>query len=777
MGAALKRRSETVMVFLDCAPSSALPCRRQNFGFRHRIARAVAGLLIAIFGTLAYPSPPSVSAMQDALLPTASTTPESFSDSSMLAETQQLVLNAIKKRELNSPSDLVVAASTLHDAGLDQDVRFLLGKLDQLQLNDDQWLAVVDETGSSFFLKIFSDLGSQPEGRTVAIKVLAAAKRASSEPARVQRLIKTLSSSDHSARNNALGQLETCGELAMAELINVFADPSRESEFKTVRGTIDLFASSLPDPLLGAARSKNITIKTEAIRALAKVNSPRSSDVLMWCHLAPQHPSALKSFAHDVLVRRGMEFSSSEIEQRFFRRAMQYVQGNVETPVEFFGNVDLWNWDPKSNRMVSHSVPTELATRLDATRYAASLYEINPASVRNRAIFLLTQLESFQRVAGPGVPIDAELVLDRLKSNATEINTILAQAVRMKLYPAATACCEILKLKGDESLLNHADGKPTALIMAITSGDRYLQFAAFDAIQKINPQHAYVGSSYVLNLGVYLAQSNGHPVALFGHPDGTVALSYAASVGTEDLTGIAATSGRQLFELATSNPDVEMIMISDRLSRPGYSNLIRQLRNDWRTQRIPIALLFEDVDRGHLASLNLDQDDLFVAIPYSSSPSLIDTHVERLKQRIAPFRVTGIDRQKQSEVALQWLATISQSREEYRFYDLAQHQKALSGLIFRPGFEAPMSSILSSIGTPESQRQLIDFASRGSVSVESRKQAAAAFAKAVERGGTLLTTKEIQAQYDRYNASESEPKATQQILGSILDVIEANRNR
>ena len=70
---------------------------------------------------------------------------------------------------------------------------------------------------------------------------------------------------------------------------------------------------------------------------------------------------------------------------------------------------------------------------------------------------------------------------------------------------------------------------------------------------------------------------------------------------------------------------------------------------------------------------------------------------------------------------------------------------------------------------------MLGFVSQGDLPIESREMVADAFEAAVKRGGTMLTTKEIKLQYERYNASESQPEETQKVLGRILDVIEARR--
>lgn len=776
VGIALKRRSEKVMVLLACEHSAVKSNHRPRIGLRCILLCALTVLV-----TLAIAGPSDGLLAQDdpfAVGSTLNATPSLFTDGDKgLSTTQKLIRDSIVESNPVTPVELVNSGQAMFDAGLFQDVRFILGQLQQRSLEDKEWLEVVDQTGSTFFLSVFSDMETQPEGRVLATKVLSAARRASETSGRLQELIKTLSSEDNSAKRLARIKLQALGEPAIAEMINVFANPDRSDEYDDVRMTINMLARGLHAPLVGAARSTNANVRFESIRALARIESDASSDVLMWSYLSPSQPPEIQQLSLAALQERGVPANPRQIEQRFFTRAFKYLTGELKPSMPFNGQVSIWNWNQDENRLKLSNVDAELATRLTAARHAASLYEINPSSKRNRAVFLLTQLESFQRVAGPGLTIDANGVVDRLNTSASEIDVILSQAVRLKLYPAATACCEILKKSADQSFLNRPNGEPSSLIAAITSGDRFLQYAAFDAITSIDPKIAYVGSSFVLNYGVLVAQSEQQPLALVGHPNVNIARSYAATIGDLGVKGIAANRSKELFEVATTNPDVEMIFICDTLGRPGHLNLIRQLRSDWRTRRLPIALLYTDIDRGQLASKYFEDDELFVAMPLTLSPQQISTHVGRLVSRAKPYRLSTVDRQRQGSAAIQWLAKISKTREQYRFYDLADHQDALNGLLFQPGQEVPVSSILAGIGLPSAQLQLVDFASQNSLPIEKREAAAQAFAQSVNQGGTLLTTGQIKRQYDRYNASAKEPKATQEVLGSILDAIESKRQR
>ena len=70
-------------------------------------------------------------------------------------------------------------------------------------------------------------------------------------------------------------------------------------------------------------------------------------------------------------------------------------------------------------------------------------------------------------------------------------------------------------------------------------------------------------------------------------------------------------------------------------------------------------------------------------------------------------------------------------------------------------------------------QSLLELAGQLTQPLEVRQAAAGAFAASVARFGTLLTTREINEQYDRYNASEVQDEETQRLLAGILDVMEA----
>ena len=716
---------------------------------------------------------PSLRAQDQDLKPAPELTPVDQG----IDETTRLILRSLRDSDPQLSDELARAAKLMIDIRLFEDARFYIGQISKLNLNSEQLYRLQNEIGADFFSGIHANDALQPEGRELARKVLKASQTVANSPARIDELIKTLNNPDISVRSEAFRKLRRLGEPAVAQLLEVFAQKDRVADFPGIRGALKSMGIHAQGPLLGAARANDIQVQAEALRALGYYRTSESLDVMMRAYLSPNVPDSLKAIALQSLDRAEFGYDPAIIEERLYQRSREFLTGKRPVDGAVLSSVTIWYWDNQKKKMIPSELDHLTATRVTAARRAADLYEINPALDRNRELYLLTQLEAAKRIAGPSKKTNVELIQKTLEITREETQAVLGEALKLELVPAAIACCELLEKIGDESSLSAIAGQPSELINAIVFGDRHLQFAAMQAIAAIDPQVAFAGNSYLMKLAVFLAKSENRPAGLMGHNREDLAQNYAATMLSLGLYGRGAGSSREFFQTATSDPDLEVLIVTDTLDNPSYGNLIQQLRNDWRTRRLPIALLYRDADRGRRTSIQLQNDPLFTAIPFSLQPQLIATHVERLDDRIKPWKLSNLDRRRHGAFAMQWLAKISSDRERYYFYRIgAQEQSQLAKLLYLPGFATEASAILGSLGTPESQRILVDFASQTAIPLGEREVAASAFATSVKRGGTMLTIADVQLQYDRYEASSDEPKESRQVLADLLDAIE-DRNR
>ena len=695
-------------------------------------------------------------------------------DNASLSETERVILRTVQDSDPKTDVELAKAASVLIEIELYKDARFYLGKIGALNLDQAKMFELNDKVGADFFLFIHTHARLQHEGAALAKQVMAASRSESSSPARLNQLIKTLSDENVSVRSDAFRKLRRLGEPAVAAMLNVFAQPDRVSEYPGIRGALMHMGVHAQGPLLGAAYASDAQVQAESIRALGNFESTEANDALMWASLSPEVPQHLRDIAFKAMAINGAPRTDSDVlEKRLYDRSLAYLMGDRKYAGALLGSVVLWNWDAKKKVMVPTEVSSETAARVIASRRAKDLYEIRPDLGRNREIYLLTQFEAAKRLAGKNEKVDAEALSRRLSLSASEVESILQRAMDLELIPAAIACCEILESIGTESLLTQYSTRPGPLVKAILFGDRFLQFAAFEAIATIDPQEAYPGSSYMTSLAVHLAQSQNRASALVGHNKSGVGQTFAALLNDSGVFGESVSNARDFFRQATSNPDIEMLFVTDTLNSPHYAELIQQLRSDWRTRRLPIAFLFRDYERNKRVTFRLPDDDLLLTVPFSADPELVATNVANLSKLYDPWRLSNVDRRRHGAAAIRWIAKVSSDRETYSFCDLGTQQESLARLLYMPGFAEKASTVLASLGTPNSQRELINFASQSGLPIADREKVAQAFVQSVETGGILLTSVEIRRQYDRYNASETEPKETQDVLATILDAIES----
>ena len=686
---------------------------------------------------------------------------------------QRLIRNTLEGRTQDTPLEIAQAAEMLVNVELFEDAKAMLERLQGLQLDDSQLLELTTQTGSAFFTEIYSHPKLQPIGRAIGDYVLRGAHKGLQSPERYDSLLSSLNSDDISARSKAIRQLRSIGEPAMANVMNAFAQDDRVDDFPGLRSALQVLAAELPKPIVAAALANDPQVRLEAIRALEKVHSKEASSALYLAALGSKQ-DLIRSTAWDILAKRpGGSIDAAKIEQWFHEETKSALYDKRD-PTLIRRSSNIWVWNNKLQRVVSQPSNVAIDRCRQVSYFARGLYESNPLSERNRELHLLAQLELAKRTVGPNVAINSAEQIKNLSLDAAEVNRLLHVAIKRKLFPAATACCEIIKAIGDPTVLSQLSGSHPPLTHAMLSGERSLQFAALDAIHRLDPKQAFTGSSHAVTLAVYLASGSGQPSALIGHHRLDVAQTYAASVASSGLRGEAAMTGKELFEIATTNSDIEVILISDTITNPTYGSLIQQLRNDWRTSKTPIALLYGDARQGHRASIRLERSNVKV-LPFTPDPALIATSVDQMVDQVSTFRQDRAERNRQAKIAIQWLAKVAKNRQDYPFFQLGRHQKKIQQLIYQPGFSTPVTEILANIATPDSQRQLLNFASENSLPIDQRQQAVDAFEGAVKRAGILLTTDEILLQYDRYNSSQAQPKATQQLLSSVLDIIEAGK--
>ena len=690
----------------------------------------------------------------------------------------RLILESVRKSNPVTPLELAKAIQTMLDIEQYADAKYYLGVLIGTGADDKTIFEMHEILGPNPFLRIYYQTELLPEGRDYARRVFVTVRKEALAPARVDQLIKNLSHANIAYRSDAFHKLRRLGPPVIARMIEVFADQSRQPEFPFIREALANMASDATGPLVGAVRSNHPTIQLEAVSALGGIDSKLARDVLYRPVLASDvTPSLRKVAKQSAMQNMGGIPDKAQAQTHLQQQIKTYLMGRPNSDSDPFQKVAVWRWDAKKNELFQVQLSSATASRIIASDLSKDLLQINADMPANREMFLLTLLESLKRIAGPQQSIDTKTFMESLPGiTVPEVNSVLEQALDLELFPAAIGACEVLRDHGGSELLTSVEGQPSALVRAIMTGQRHLQFAALQTITKINPQQAYQGSSYIVSLAIYLAASEGRATGLVGHRRLASGLTFASIMNRSGVSGVALTNSRKVFNQAVSDPDAELILITDTLNGPYFHELVFQLRSDWRSKQIPIGIMIRDLPQKLRAERTFNAEDRLEILALTDDAEVIARQVNRLRELQKPWPMTLVEKNEQSDFAMNWLNKIAADPKVYGFYDLLSYEQKLVPILFKHGYSPVVSQILSNLGTPAAQRALVNLASEAGLPMEQRLEASQAFEKAIARTGTLLTKTEIQQQYDRYNASESQPAEAQKILGQILDAIE-NRHR
>ncbi len=663
--------------------------------------------------------------------------------------------------------------------------KYYLSRLMASDVPENEQAELVREMGSDFFFTIHATDELAPEGREFSRRMMAANRQFQESPEQIQSLIAKLNDSNIAIRSRAFRSLRRLGPPAVASLIEIFSDRDRKGIYPGVRGALRKMGEQAIPLLRGASVAEDAAVRSESLQALAHYRGEGVADILSAVVFSSmEQPSIRAAIAQAMRDQKyGLPTRSSLI-SRLERRANLLLTGKETVRGTLAPSIEVWRWDVATKTLQPSMVTVATASRYEAARLARELYAIEPQSNELRKLYLLTQLEVAKRAVGTQGE-QSVVSEDFFKSlipsigsvPPTEINRLLESAVANKTIPAAIACCELLaEQKASEGLgvFHSASGKMPAVIQAMMLGDRHLQHAALKVIDRLDPANAYPGSSLPVKLAVYLANTYQRSVGLVGHHKLEVAQTIAGSLPMAGLIGESAASSRNLFELAARNPDVSLILVSDTLVAPRFDELIRQLRSDFRTARIPIGLMLRDHTQSRAVSRLVESDGLTYAFPDGIDAEPLAAHVNRVSRLVDADLsfLSDADRYRHATAAASWLAKVSTDRQRFGFYQLGSYQDQLVGLLYRPGLDEVGCQILANLGTPMAQRELANFASQKSVAPQRRRFAADSLRQAFEKGSILLTRDQIRQQYDRYNASEQDRKENQAILGSILDSIE-----
>ncbi len=669
-------------------------------------------------------------------------------------------------------ADLVRAAKILADLGRPDKAKEYLRQVIGARLSQQQLTALIEKFGSSMFTGLAARKELWPEAKQLAGLVLQAANRSLQDPQRLAGLIRQLK--DPSQRQAAMAGLQEAHAAAVGALLEVLADSNRAAEHAPVRVAMAQMGSLAAGPLLAILEGADPPLAVEAIRVLAMMDAKRAAIHLLRPHLAEDTEANVRAVAGAAFGRLAGRVPDKETAVRLLReRAEGYfdrgqpVRGIIDDRVEIF------RWDAAAKRCVAESYSPEDAALVIAARLARDAYALAPNDPQVRRLYLMTMLEAaaYKNGLDKALPHgDGTAASEAARFGTAVIEDLLERSVAGGHVAAATAAARILGRIGTaEKLLRQGD-RPTPLVRAVRHPDRRLRLAATDAVIRLQAAGPFPGASYVPQSLAFFAGCSGVRRALVAGPSTQASRQLAGKLAELGFDVDTAGTGRELLRLAASSPDYELVLIDAGIETPTADFLLQQLRHDGRTATLRVGLIARG---GQLrrAQRIAERDPMAMAFSRPHTEDAIQWQVERLATLAPRTFVAQAQRLNQAAEALDRLAELSGSSGHP--YELLRVEAAVLVALYAPQLSTKAAAVLANLNTVKSQPALVEMASRWTQPLTSRAAAVKAFRRNTQQYGILLTATEIGRQYDRYNASEDLDVNTQQVLGLILDCIEA----
>jgi len=522
-------------------------------------------------------------------------------------------------------------------------------------------------------------------------------------------------------------------------------------------------------PLLAIAQSNDEPSFIKAIQVLSAGKHREALPVLLSAFLLSKEGSAMETFTLNMIERLSGSRPSKQVAERYLENEFARLRDQAKIAAEQIAVATVWNWNPADQTLSSSPQPAALVKLNQSVSVARTLHEYNANDTDDKMRYWMSRLEYEKLAADPSQALQVNHFPD---ADPRYLETVLVEALKADRLEAAIGAVELLGDLGNEEFLLSQGGQPSPVAKALSNDSSRLRFAAASAIMKWKPTAAFAGSSNFLKTLALTAGTTGNAYVLVIEPNAIEAESLAGSMSKIGFLADARYTARTFLKQAVERPDYAFAVVTAAVNNPDALEVLQRLRRDPRSASLPVALLGKK-DQMDRIKKYAETDPLTKAFPMPANEDALQFIKEEMAEIQGRDFLSEEVRIRQASAALDGLLVIARDKAEYPFYDLLQHEAMFTRAVYHPALSAKAVELLGWLATPKAQRELVSLTGETATPIEIRRAAAEAFANAVKLRGTLLTKPEIRHQYDSYNASESLDKETQEVLGFILDIMEA----
>ncbi len=680
---------------------------------------------------------------------------------------QDPALTALLESNPQTPAELFRIVLLLIEIDHPNEAKPLVARLIAATPDAATMAAILRTDGNFSLLRLSESKELGDDGKKLAEMIRAGAAEHRGDAARISKLIERLGDPAAEVRHTAIVDLAETADAGMSALIATLADSKQAGQHRAIQTALVEIGAASIDPLISSLQADDDAFRVRVVETLGASETRRAALYLVAPFVAPDSSEALRQTAQEALLALiGKTPSRDAAEHLLQREARIHLEQRRRFVTELDDSVRIWRWDSQTKTVVRDRYPQDVLQAVVASRFSRDLFRVNPENAANRQLYLLSLLQAAQLTGR----VD-EIAAEAKKLGVPAIDQALSEAIKSGHVAAATAAARLLGTMGSARLLAGASEQNAPLVRAARHPNARLRFAAVEAIMKLGPTKAYAGSSHVLEAIAFFASSGGVRRVLVVDPRTNKAANLAGVLKDAGFEAEIATTGCRCQRLLRSSADYAFVMIDMGIDGPRVDKLTQQIRRDLRSSRLPIGLLSSGKQLDRRAARIAFDDPLTEAFPWPVEAKSVDYQMRRLLTFVARRSADADERITRARRSLGWMGQLS--AQPQALYDVSRHQKVAERGLVVPELSAAAATVLGNLGTHHAQSLLVELASGAARPLAMRQSAAAAFAKSVGRYGIQLTSGEILQQYDHYNASRNLDKATQNLLGSILDTLES----
>ncbi len=380
-------------------------------------------------------------------------------EDSLALETNPAVLSALELPR-TEPQHYLSAVLALVNLKRPELAAPILKELTDLQLNQDQLAALVDQFGSHRLLELSRTTALAPAAQEFADAAMAAAAARAQDPQRIAKLIADLAAPSDSVRNAARYDLAATGEPGVVAALEALAretDPQRRQAIAAAVAMMDPLAVN---SLLGMLSTDDPELRRDVIRILKAMQV---------------------SLAKPFIISQSSPASAQRLLDEAIGRSQRGMRSFITDQND---EVTLWQWDDATKKLASTRYPSEEAQIIWAAELAHEYARLRPEERLARCQALVLGLEADALTSGRPSPATVKLLA---AADSDMLNMILASAMKHNFPHTAVAAAKVLGRRGDTGVLYAVSPNQAPLADALAFPDRRVRFNALAAIMKLDP--------------------------------------------------------------------------------------------------------------------------------------------------------------------------------------------------------------------------------------------------------------------------------------------------